>query len=96
MPRERHHSPSKRLSVVSEGVARGEPVTRIYGEDGSYILLDEDCPESGDDYTGELTVVCLDCLLDQRPEVGRGLDIAKRHHAAHRDEAGDWIGGEAA
>jgi hypothetical protein len=96
MPRCRSHSRRKPLSVLSEGVARGEPVTRIYGEDGSYILLDEACPESGDEYDGELTVVCLGCLLDQRPELGRGLDLAKRHRVAHRDEAGDWVGGEAA
>jgi hypothetical protein len=88
MPRCRSHSHRKPLSVLSEGVARGEPVTRIYGEDGSFILLDETCPESGDEYDGELVVVCLGCLLDQRPELGRGLDLAKRHRAAHRDEAG--------
>ena len=34
--------------------------------------------------------VCIDCLLDEHPRLGRGLDIALEHRGAEwRD--GDWV-----
>lgn len=97
MPPAGHHCPSPPLSTVSEGVERGAPVTRVYSDsNGSFVLLAADCPADPADYDGGLVVTCMSCLLEQHPEAGRGLDLAKRHGAAHLDEGGEWmIGGEA-
>src|SRR5687768_11847278 len=29
-----------------------------------------------------MSLVCVDCLLDESPQLGRGLDLARRHGAA--------------
>jgi HNH endonuclease len=68
------------LAVISDGVRRGRPVTRvIYGE-GEFTLLDAEMADEnpGERDNEEFHVVCLDCLLDQHPEAGAGMDIARR------------------
>jgi hypothetical protein len=80
-----------RLAVVSEAVHAGAMPTRILrGDDGGLIVLDASCPENGDEFDGELVVVCEHCLLDLCPEVGRGLDVARRAGAA-RLWQGEWL-----
>lgn len=51
----------------------------IYGEDG-FTLLDAEMADENPDEHGveELHVVCLDYLLDQHPEAGGGMDVARR------------------
>jgi hypothetical protein len=90
---EDHRCASERLSVVTEAVDQGAPVVRILGsDDDSFILLDEDCPENADDYDGELVVICMGCILEQHPEVGRGLDLAKRYGSArYRADGDEWV-----
>jgi hypothetical protein len=34
--------------------------------------------------------VCLHCLIDDHPEIGRGLDIAREYGVADLDENGEW------
>ncbi len=34
------------------------------------------------------------CLLDDHPELGRGLDIAREYGVADLDELGEWIVGD--
>ena len=41
-----------------------------------------------------VTLVCLHCLLDDHPELGRGLDLAREHGAADLDENDEWVAGE--
>ena len=36
----------------------------------------------------------LACLLEEHPEIGRGLDIAREHLVADLDDDGDWIVGD--
>ena len=40
-----------------------------------------------------ITLVCLDCLIDEHPEIGRGLDIAREHGAAALED-GEWVAGD--
>lgn len=35
---------------------------------------------------------CLHCLIDDFPEVGRGLDVAREWGAADLAENGEWVG----
>jgi hypothetical protein len=54
--------------------------TRIFrDDDGGYLLLGDDVPDdpSGDD-PRKLRVICTHCLLDQHPQVGKAMDVAKR------------------
>jgi hypothetical protein len=38
--------------------------------------------------------VCLDCLIDDHPELGRGLDIAREYGVADLDDSGEWVVGD--
>ena len=38
-----------------------------------------------------MSLVCLDCLIDDDPELGRGLEIAREHGVADLDDDG-WVG----
>ena len=68
------------------------------GDSGFSVLFDdapdpEDLPEVGEDSLPPgITLVCLHCLLDEHPEIGRGLDVAREHGAADLDERGVWVG----
>ncbi len=41
-----------------------------------------------------LSLECLGCLLDDHPEVGRGLDIAREYGVADLGEDGEWVVGD--
>jgi hypothetical protein len=41
-----------------------------------------------------ITLVCLRCLVDDHPELGRGLDIAREHGVADLGENGEWVVGD--
>ncbi len=68
--------------------------------DSGFSLLFEDAPDPGDlpDVAGELppgiSLVCLGCLLDDHPEVGRGLDIAREYGVADLGDDGEWMVGD--
>ncbi len=51
--------------------------------------------DSADVPKGELppgiTLVCLHCLINAHPEIGRGLDIAREHGVADLGENDEWI-----
>jgi hypothetical protein len=38
--------------------------------------------------------VCLRCLVNDHPELGRGLDIAREYGVADLDENGEWAVGD--
>ncbi len=65
---------------------------------GEYLIVWSDAP----DHASELAdddprwgVMCLDCLLDEGPELGRALEIAREHGSAERDpDTGDWRPGD--
>jgi hypothetical protein len=36
--------------------------------------------------------MCLGCLIDDHPEIGRGLDLAREYGVADLDGDGGWVG----
>lgn len=66
------------------------------GDSGFTVLFDDapDPEEVGEEGHPAITTVCLRCLIDDHPEIGRGLDIARRYGAADLDENGDWAVGD--
>ncbi|MDF2750183.1 MAG: hypothetical protein K0T00_1359 [Gaiellaceae bacterium] len=64
--------------------------------DSGFTILYEDAPDPADVADlddARLHWVCLHCLIEKHPEIGRGLDIARRHRVADRDDTGEWIAG---
>ncbi len=70
--------------------------------DSGFSILFADAPDPNnmeDDEPGSLpegiSVVHLGCLLEEHPELGRGLDIAREHGVADLDENDEWVAGDA-
>jgi hypothetical protein len=63
------------------------------GDSGFSVLFD-DAPDpedvQGPEHPG-ISLVCLHCLLDDHPELGRGLDLARERGVAHLDENDEWV-----
>ena len=70
------------------------------GDSGFSVLFSdaldpESLPETNPDELPEgITLVCMNCLLDDHPELGRGLDLAREHGVADLDENDEWIVGD--
>lgn len=68
-------------------------------DSGFTVLFDdapdpEDVPVSGDRLPPGITLVCLHCLVEDHPEVGRGLEIAREYGVADLDDDGKWVMGD--
>jgi hypothetical protein len=63
--------------------------------DSGFTAIFSDAPEplevEGPD-DPRISVVCLHCLIDHHPEIGRALDLARAYGAADLDENGAWVG----
>ena len=71
------HSQNKRLECDNE-----EP-------DPGFLCLSDRAPEVPDDSTLDtLTTICLHCLIDEHPEIGEGLDLARANGTALLDDEG--------
>jgi hypothetical protein len=73
------------------------------GIDSGFIVLYDDAPtgeeleetryeDPADDPRQRW--ICLHCLIERHPEIGRGLDIAREHRVADLDDGGEWIVGD--
>ena len=69
--------------------------------DSGFTVLFDDAPDPEDvmPYANPLEhpgirTIHLGCLLEDYPELGRGLDIAREHRVADLDEDGAWIVGD--
>jgi hypothetical protein len=63
--------------------------------DSGFTVLFDDAPDP-DEVEGphaRISIVCLHCLIDDHPELGRGLDIARDYGVADLDESGEWVVG---
>jgi hypothetical protein len=90
---------AKRLAVVSQAVASGEaPVRVLYFDDddasrfivfGSDVSYEHPERNSREDFH----VICEHCLLEEHPEAGKGLDLARAHGSAYLAD-GEWVGEE--
>ena len=67
--------------------------------DSGFSVLFEDAPDPDDlPPIGEppaglppgLSLVCLACLIEDEPDIGRGMDIAREHGLAELDDDGEW------
>ena len=68
-------------------------------DSGFSVLFDdapepEDLPDDGEELPEGISLVCLHCLLEEHPELGRGLDLAREYGVADLDDIGEWIVGD--
>ena len=63
------------------------------GDSGLTILF-SDAPDPDEVRPDDprITLVHLSCLVDDHPELGRGLDIAREYGVADLGEDGGWMG----
>jgi hypothetical protein len=65
--------------------------------DSGFTVLFDDAPDAdaaqGAEHPG-ISFVCLDCLIDDHPDLGRGLDIARQYGVADLDDDGEWVVGD--
>lgn len=84
------------LATIDTAGAEGAPVrTVMHFEpttpiDSGFLLLSAEAPLVRTVDT--LISVCLSCLIDDHPEAGRGMDLARRAGRADHD-GGEWIPG---
>jgi hypothetical protein len=79
------------------GVIYDDEAAAHEGDSGFTVLFD-DAPNQSELRVGvhgyddpRVTTWCLHCLIDEHPEVGRGLDLAKEHGTVDLDvETGEW------
>ena len=64
--------------------------------DSGFSILYGDAPDPDDvtDDDPRIRWECLCCVIDEHPEIGRGLDIARQHRVADLDENGHWTPGD--
>jgi hypothetical protein len=58
------------------------------------LFADAPDPDEVEPDDPRITLVCLFCLIEDHPELGRGLEIARRFGVADLDEDGVWIMGD--
>ncbi len=78
----------------AHSIAYCEP---MWSGDSGFSVLFDDAPDPADVDGPEdprLTLVCLDCLVDDHPELGRGLDLAREHGLAELDDDDEWVVGD--
>ena len=65
--------------------------------DSGFTVLLSDAPDPEElDERGrhpDVAIVCLGCLIDHNPEIGRGLDLAREYGVADLDDDGEWVVG---
>jgi hypothetical protein len=72
-------------AIASKAVLDGAPATVVYDVgDAEFTVLERDREPRKTD-----SPICLDCLLELQPGLGRGLDIAKQTGIAYRVD-GEW------
>jgi hypothetical protein len=57
--------------------------------DSGYSLLRADAPRPGPDADTLWELVCLGCVLEEWPDISRGLDLARVYGEAELD-GGEW------
>jgi hypothetical protein len=58
--------------------------------DSGYFVLFSDHEQVVDIEDPRSRPYCVSCLIDEHPEVGRGLDIAREHGVAELDQTAGW------
>lgn len=85
------------LAAPRPAFSIGHAKEKLGPGDSGFTVLFDDAPDP-DDVEGpddpRLSIVCLRCLIDHHPELGRGLDIARRFGVADLDDNGVWVIGD--
>jgi hypothetical protein len=72
-------------------------VEPMWAGDSGYTVIFDDAPDPEEvdrpDHP-ETSLVCLHCLIEDHPEIGSGLDIAREYGVADLDESGEWVVGD--
>ncbi len=88
-------------TLVSVVVGTQAPVTAVVHHepdmphDSGFTILLADAPDADDladniEDDPRVSTVCVHCAVDTWPEAGRGLDLARQHGEANRDDNGEW------
>ena len=82
-------------SAVSIGYER----SAFAGDSGFTVIFDdapapEDVPEDNPLAHPSVSRWCLHCLLEEHPEIARGLDIAHEYGIADLDDSDEWVVGD--
>jgi hypothetical protein len=79
------------LAIVDRNAYYGaELFTHVEHDDLGYSLCSDALLELNEIPDERLLSVCLHCLIDRYPDLGRGLDIARETGVAFRD-GDDWL-----
>lgn len=74
------------MTVICDHVVDPDPEGRLW-----FSIVFTDAPENAADAT-DPEFVCLDCVVEEHPEIGAALDMAREHGCAMRDiETGEWL-----
>ena len=69
----------------------------LWPGDSGFTVLFEDAPDP-DEVQGpddpRISLVCLHCLINDHPELGHGLDIAREYGVADLDDDDEWVVGD--
>jgi hypothetical protein len=44
-----------------------------------------------DDLATDPPAICMHCLVDDHPEIGAALDLAREHGQVDLDDDGEWV-----
>jgi hypothetical protein len=61
----------------------------VGADDSGLVVLREDAPREGPNDDTPWELVSVECLFDEWPGIGRGLDLAREHGAAEL-VGGQW------
>jgi hypothetical protein len=84
------------VAITTRNVFNGAPVDFVsWNEpeapnDSGFSLFSKDDPPPWHLADEDLRSVCPTCLIDDHPEAGRGMDLARQHGFAWR-EHGEWL-----
>lgn len=60
--------------------------------DSGFLVVFSDAPPSDEvDEDAPSELLCLHCLIDEHPEVGAALDLARVHGEVWLDGGGEWV-----
>jgi hypothetical protein len=72
-------------------------VEPMWPGDSGYTVIFDDAPDQEKvdrPEQPETSLVCLHCLIEDHPEIGSGLDIAREYGVADLNDDGEWVVGD--
>lgn len=96
LPPSQDFSPRSDLAVVSRALVETDAAAhRVFyfpPPDESFMVLDAAVPaDPAGLEPSDFRTLCLGCLLDQHPEAGRGMDVARQAGSPRRVGSARWV-----